>query len=190
MALLAEGAEGGTALARWAEFYLIIGTSAAALTGLQFVVQSLLATDLRQPANGTDPEAPIAAFVSPTVVHFTMALVISCGMSVPWPGIGSLRVFLAGIGTAALLYSLVVLRRTKRQPQYQPVFEDWLWHVLLPFVAYGAVLGAAIPSGDPAMRLFLVGGATLLLVCVGIHNAWDMVTYLTVSAMRREARKD
>lgn len=36
-------------LITWTDFYLITGTAAAALTGLQFVVQTLLATDAVQP---------------------------------------------------------------------------------------------------------------------------------------------
>jgi hypothetical protein len=32
--------------------------------------------------------------------------------------------------------------------------------------------------------LFLIAAATVLLLCIGIHNAWDTVTYLTFGAMR------
>ena len=56
------------ALERWGDFYLITGTAAAALTGLQFVVQTLLATDLRNAIGSADPESGINAFGSPTVV--------------------------------------------------------------------------------------------------------------------------
>jgi len=58
------------------------------------------------------------------------------------------------------------------------VFEDSLFHVLLPFAAYAMLAGSAClarPHARPAE--FLVGGATLLLLFVGIHNAWDAVTY-------------
>ena len=49
-------------LARWADFYLITGTAAAALTGLQFVVQTLLTSDALRPVTGGDAESGVDAF--------------------------------------------------------------------------------------------------------------------------------
>ncbi len=172
-------------LAGWGNFYLITGTAAAALTGLQFVVQSLLASDLQLRDDPGDPEGGIAAFGTPTVVHFTMAVAISCVMCMPWPSSSGLRETLGALGLGALLYSTIVLRRTLRQRVYQPVGEDWLWHVLLPTAAYGAVLLAAfLFIGGRTVPLFAVAIATLLLLCVGIHNAWDTVIYLTVTTLQ------
>ena len=175
-------------LAGWGNFYLITGTAAAALTGLQFVVQTLLASDTLRPVAQGDPEGGIAAFGTPTVVHFTLALVVSATMCAPWPGYGSLRATLGVVGAGALVYSGVVLRRARRQRSYAPVAEDWLWHILLPGASYAAVLLAAVLLGRGAEGpLFLVAAATLLLLCVGIHNAWDTVTYLMISAVRTDA---
>lgn len=174
-------------LAGWDNFYLITGTAAAALTGLQFVVQTLLASDANRMLGGHDPEGGIEAFGTPTVVHFTLALVISAMMCVPWPGYGSLRAILGVLSAGALGYSAVVLRRARRQRIYVPVAEDYVWHILLPGAAYAAVLVAAVLlDRGSAGPLFVVAAATLLLLCVGIHNAWDTVTYLTVNALRAE----
>ena len=83
-------------LASWHEFYLIVGTAAAALTGLQFVVQTLIASgDARRAVTGDEAEASIAAFGTPTVVHFTLALVRSAVLSMPWPGHAGVRATLA-----------------------------------------------------------------------------------------------
>ena len=175
-------------LAGWTDFYLITGSAAAALTGLQFVVQTLLASEPVRPIGGSDPEGGIAAFSSPTIVHLSLALVISALLCVPWPGYQSLRVALALLGAGAVGYTLNVLRRARAQQSYTPVLEDWLWHFLLPVAAYGAVLLAAFffHRGVDG-PLFAVGAATLLLLCIAIHNAWDTVTYFTVSLMRKEA---
>jgi len=73
---------------------------------------------------------------------------------------------------------VLVARRMRSQATYQTVFEDWLFHVLLPFMSYAmlaASAGAAYSHPRPA--LFLVGGAALFLLFIGIHNAWDLVTY-------------
>ncbi|MDB4947835.1 MAG: hypothetical protein JWM27_484 [Gemmatimonadetes bacterium] len=174
------------AFAGWANFYLLTGTAAAALTGLQFVVQSLLASNAHRAIGQDDPAGGIEAFGTPTVVHFTVALVVSAVMSVPWPGYGSLRATLGAVGAGALVYSGVVLRRARRQRSYVPVAEDWIFHILLPAAAYAAVLLATLLLGRGAGGPdFVVAAATLLLLCVGIHNAWDTVTYLTVNALRR-----
>ena len=173
------------ALAEWTDFYLITGTAAAALTGLQFIVQTLLASEAIRPATAGDPQAGIEAFGTPTVVHFTLSLVISAVMCVPWHGYGSLRATLGAIGVGALVYAIVVMRRTHRQRSYDPVAEDWIFHVILPGAAYAGVLACAVFLGDGGeWELFDIAGATLLLLCIGIHNAWDTVTWLTLHAMR------
>ena len=52
-------------LTEWENFYVIVGSSAAALTGLQFVVIAVGA----EVSETRDPEA-VSAFGTPTVVHF------------------------------------------------------------------------------------------------------------------------
>ena len=58
------------------------------------------------------------------------------------------------------------------------MFEDWLFHVALPLVAYAilAVSPFAAPS-HTREALFGVGAAALLLLFTGIHNAWDNAAY-------------
>jgi hypothetical protein len=38
---------------------------------------------------------------------------------------------------------------------------------------------------DPEHSLFAVGAAVLALVLIGIHNAWDTVTYVAVAQPER-----
>jgi len=170
-------------LAAWGSFYVITGTAAAALIGLQFVVQTLLASNSIRPAG--DPETGIAAFSTPTVVHLSLALLVSSVLSAPWPGFVSLRAALVLMATGALVYFAVVLRRARRQRSYTPVAEDWLWHFVLPGAAYVAILAAAAFLHRGAEKpLFAVAGATLLLLFVAIHNAWDTITYFVLNALR------
>lgn len=80
---------------------------------------------------------------------------------------------------AGVVYVLIVMRRMRRQSGYKPVLEDWVWHLILPLLAYTALfVGAAGLSHDQTWALFLIGGVALLLLCIGIHNAWDTVTYI------------
>jgi hypothetical protein len=73
------------------------------------------------------------------------------------------------------------LRRTRRQNAYEPEFEDWLWYAALPLIGYFALVASAIGIGAiPVYALFAAAGAVLLLILVGIHNAWDVVTYIAI----------
>jgi hypothetical protein len=176
----------GSPLASWESFYVIAGSSAGALTGLQFVVIALI-TDLRQrPSSET-----LDAFGTPTIVHFCVALLISATLSAPWPSLYGAAAVLDVTGLAAVAYEVLVALRTRRQSQYQPVFEDWLWHVALPFAAYGAVLLAGVVMIlHVTTALFMCAAATLLLLFIGIHNAWDTVTYIaTTPGLRPDAEQ-
>jgi len=71
-----------------------------------------------------------------------------------------------------------VVRRMRRQAAYKPVFEDWLFHVLLPLAAYVTLAVTAFAVHWYLREaLFGIGAVALLLLFVGIHNAWDGVTY-------------
>jgi len=51
------------------------------------------------------------------------------------------------LGARALAYSVIIRRRARRQRSYVPIVEDWLWYILLPGVAYAALLLAAVLLG-------------------------------------------
>ena len=162
-----------TALSEWENFYVIVGSSAGALIGLQFVVMTLVAD--KQVATS---ETLGSAFGTPNIIHFSAALLLSALASAPWHGIGAVAVLLGLVGLSGLIYVVIVVRRLRSQTVYNPVFEDWLFHVLLPFAAYVAlIVSALIASSRLGEALFAIGAAALLLLFIGIHNAWDAVTY-------------
>jgi len=160
-------------LVEWDSFYVIVGSAAGALIGLQFVVMTLIAARpvLRAAEAG-------AAFATPTIVHFGTVLLLSALSRVPWPTITLAAVLWGLIGLGGAAYAVIVARRMRLQTTYQPEFEDWLFHVVLPLVAY-AVLGLSAFAAHAHTReaLFGVGAATLLLLFIGVHNAWDAVAY-------------
>jgi hypothetical protein len=161
------------ALAHWESFYVIVGSSGAALTGLQFVVIALIAESRRR---STSEE--IGAFATPSIVHFGAVLLVSAVLSAPWQSLGSAAVVLGASGAAGVVYVGLVIRRARRQTSYRVVFEDLLFHFVLPFVAYATLVGAALTlARGPAPALFAIGAAALLLLFIGIHNAWDAVTF-------------
>ena len=163
-----------TDLSGWANFYMIVGSSAGALIGLQFVVMTLVAN---MPITRSDAQAG-NTFTTPTVVHFGAVLLLSAAASAPWDGIAAVTVLWGLVGFGGVVYVVVVARRLRSQTTYQAVFEDRLFHVLLPLMAYTMLaVSAWVAHSHPRRALFLVGAAVLLLLFVGIHNAWDIVTY-------------
>jgi hypothetical protein len=162
-------------LYRWETFYVIVGSSAAALTGLQFVVIALGAQ-----ARTIGDAAAVEAFGTPTIVHFCAVLTVAALIATPGQTPVSLALCLCVLGTAGVLYTIFTARRAHRQSVYEPVFEDWLWHVGLPFAGYGVLLVTGIVAfRHPAGALYAVAAFSLLLLFVGIHNAWDSAVYIS-----------
>src|SRR5882762_212467 len=57
--------------------------------------------------------------------------------------------------------------------------EDWVFFIGLPFLSYVLLLAAAIAVWrDSALGAPTLAFVTLLLLVVGIHNAWDLVIWL------------
>jgi hypothetical protein len=172
-----------TILAGWANFYVIVGSSAGALTGLQFVVMTLIAE--KQVASSM---REIRAFGTPTVVDFCAALLISAVMSVPWRSLSDIGFCVGACGVAGVGYTLGSIRHA-RKSSYTPDTGDWIWYTAVPLAAYAAlVTGAILLASSPVSSLFVIAATSLLLLFVGIHNAWDTVTYIALQ--RREKPKE
>ncbi len=169
-------------LTTWQNFYTIIGSAAATLTGLMFVVVTLIA-GVRVRVSSTS-EA-FATFNTPNVMHFCLALLVAAILSAPWQALWPAGLLLGLCGLGGVTYVVIVLRRVRRQTDYQPVLEDWLFHTVFPLVSYTALLVAAmLLPGHPAPALFVIGAVTVLLLFIGIHNAWDNVLYIAIDLSR------
>ena len=137
----------------------------------------MVVTLIAQRPTRAAPEAS-AAFGTPTIVHFGAALLLSALVRAPWQAITIPAILWAAIGLGGVIYGLNIIRRMRMQGAYEPEFEDWLFHVVLPVAAYAILALSAIAALSYAREaLFGVGPAALLLLFVGIHNAWDAVFY-------------
>ena len=163
-------------LVAWENFYVIVGSSGAALTGLQFVVMALV-VDSKKPSGTRE----IDAFGTPTIVHFCAVLLISSILSAPWQGLSSVRLVLSTCALVGVIYGIIVVRRAGSLMGYKPVWEDWLWHAVLPLIAYTLLLvSSLLIRSYPQRTLFGIATVALLLLFIGIHNAWDTVTYVAL----------
>ncbi|HKU22174.1 MAG TPA: hypothetical protein VJQ50_14235 [Terriglobales bacterium] len=176
-----------SALSGWEDFYVIVGSSAGALIGLQFVVITLIA----EMPIVRDVERASSAFATPTIVHFGAVLLLSAIVSAPWHGAAPAAIIWGALGLVGAVYEIIVVRRMRVQTAYSPQFEDVLFHVLLPLAAYATLVGSAYEARAKLEgALFAVAGAALLLLFSGIHNAWDAVTYHVFISKQREKGAD
>jgi hypothetical protein len=169
-------------LADWDSFYVILGSAAGALVGLQFVVITLLG---EHPPRGAAEGSQ--AFTTPTVIYFSAVLLISALMRVPWTSQGLFSGVCGVTGLAGVIYVAVVFRKMVVQKAYRPEAEDWIFHVVLPLAAFAIITFAAAELNAHILRsTFGIAAAVLTLLFTGIHNAWDGAVYHVLS--RRQDR--
>src|SRR5690348_12440641 len=126
-------------LAKWDSFYVIVGSAAGALIGLQFVVMTLIAE--RPPQRAAEAGA---AFGTPTIVHFSAVLLLSALLRAPWDGVVEAMVAFGLVGVAGTVYAILTVVRMRRQRAYTPDTEDWLFHSVVPLASYALLAGSAI----------------------------------------------
>ena len=168
----------------WQTFYVIMGSAAASLTGLMFVVITLIAGIEREV---TTLDAGVSAYNTPTVVHFCAVLLMAGILSAPWQAFTSVGVLLGLSGLAGVIYLIIVIQRMRRVPEYQTPLHDWLWYIAVPLSAYILLIAAAaVLPANPALALYLIGAVMFVLLFIGIHNGWDLVVYLAIDRAHPE----
>ena len=100
----------------------------------------------------------------------------------PAQNLWSISCGLGSVGIAGVVYASVVgLSMGRLEGRYVPVLEDWMWHVVFPLIGYGLLIAAAalvwfclVPG------LYLIAALLLVLLFIGIHNAWDVAASISV----------
>ncbi len=180
-------ASGLPLLLGWQNFFMIAGTAAATLTGLMFVATSLAAGVVH---DFSALDAGIDAFNTPTVVHFGVVLLAAAMLSAPWQAFSSIRLVLGLLGLAAIIYLLFVLRRMRGISNSRLPLKDWLWYLAFPLAAYLVLTAAALAlPARPGPALYVIAAALMTLLFLGIHNAWDLVSFFAVVHIRGQGPK-
>ena len=159
-------------LEHWHEFYILLGTAAAALVALLFVAASIAIGRL-----SVQRGSPTRTFTSPILVHYTYVLFVSLVALVPVNTDISLAV-IVGIGAAAgFAYAILLMVRVLRSSTITDI-DDRLGYGAGPPVAYAAALAGAVLIGTGSdVGPTLLGGALILLVLVNIRNTWDLTLF-------------
>lgn len=172
-------------LTAWNSFFAVVGSAAGALIGLQFVVMTLIAQ--RPPARAREASF---AFSSPTIVHFGVVLALAATLSAPWRTIAAPMALSGLVGLGGVTYAAIVARRMQTQTAYKPDLEDWLFHAILPIAVYAALAASAFAVYSNVREgMFGIGAAALMVLFIGIHNAWDATTWHVFVFIRNADRK-
>lgn len=151
----------------------MIGSSAAALTGLMFVVITLVTRD----EDAVRSRDGVSTYSTPTVMHFCAVLLVSAVLVAPWRALVHPAILIALTGLGGIVYVARVIERAKRMA-YTPDLEDWVWYHILPLLTYIVLFAGsiALPIASPEGAL-AIAATVVILIFIGIHNAWDVVTF-------------
>lgn len=163
----------------WSDYFFMVGSAAAALIGLMFIVVTLTAGRDRN-----ELEAGKKLYTTPIVWHLGVVVVLSGGAVAPvvaslWMGSGLLVV--AALGLAYAFYITGGILRAQLASNFSGY--DAFWYGVAP----GAIYVAIGVSGWATLRNLafgapLLAAAVMALLLVSIHNEWDLVTYLAPDA--------
>jgi hypothetical protein len=163
-------------LHEWHEFYLLLGTASATLVGLMFLAATIGATVFSE-----TNRAALAAFITPTVVHFAAVMFACLVMIVPTHSWHSLGIVLGAGGLAGTIHSGRLLVQLIIRHRFNVDVVDRAFYVLIPLVAYLVALAAAVLLfRQSVIGADLMAAALLILLLAGLRNAWDMMTWIMI----------
>jgi hypothetical protein len=162
----------------WHDFYVLVGTASATLVGLMFVAASIGSSVFNE-----EHRAPMKAFITPTVVHFTAVLFTSLLVSIPthsWRTLGGL---LGAGGLAGSIYCGRILVQIIVRHSFNVDLIDRLFYALIPVLGYLlVVISAVLLLMQSTASANLIAAALLMLLLAGIRNAWDMTVWIVIRA--------
>jgi hypothetical protein len=165
-------------MVRWRDFYELVGTAAVILMGLVFVTAAIAAGFLAE-----ESRALMRSFLTPTVAHFVATLVVCILVSVPTLTGPRLGAVLLAAGVLGLLYTISVWRSMSRSARHWAALDDRLWYALAPIVCFILLSAAGILLLVHRLAgTELLAGTLVLLLLLGIRNAWDIIVWIVLRA--------
>jgi ABC-type polysaccharide/polyol phosphate export permease len=157
----------------WTPFYQVTGEAAAALVGLLFIVATLSS---RQQQDGV--HIGVRLFTTPTVFHLSLVLTVSALALAPPSPMFRPAAGMFVVALVSCLYAAPVAIRIARLPN-PAHWSDFWFYGAAPCAVYLALAGAtgATWAGAPHAAHW-VGLVVLILLALGIRNAWDLITWL------------
>ena len=165
--------------AGWSNFYYLIGSAAAGLIGLLFVVVSFASGRNRQ-----QTLRGIGLYLTPTILHFAAVFATSAVTQAPdltADETAALVIIIALAGVACCLRSALGILRSP--PGMGPPHWSDFW------LYAGAPAGLYVTLGVAGLGLTtqwvwspkVMAGALLILLLLAIRDAWDTVTWIAAA---------
>jgi hypothetical protein len=169
----------------WDSFYLLTGGAGGALIGLLFVVATL--------TRGESVDSALRAvgvYMTPIVFHLAMVLGVSAFAAAPGISREHQGVVLAACALFGMASAYRVIHRMAVSQAVKPAHWSDVWcYGVAALVAYAPLLaGAAAAWLAPNLAPELVAVSLLAVLFVAIRNAWDLVTWISVTAREAEAK--
>lgn len=156
----------------WGEFYLLVGSAAAVLIGLIFVVISLM-----QDRSRSTVLVGSRLYMGPIVLSVSFVLVLSAAALMPDINptrFAAITTVVALWGLARGLMSIAGIHRLK-----EVHWTDFWFYGVLPSLVYLALGGVAVtfwiecPWAEDAAAAVIT-----LLLLLAIRNEWDLITWI------------
>jgi membrane-associated HD superfamily phosphohydrolase len=167
----------------WSEYFFMIGSSAAALIGLMFIVVTLTAGRDR-----AEVERGRKLYTNPIVCHLAVVLLLSGAAIAPTISATMFGAAAAAIALAGLVGCIVIAVGINRicATGYADAFDIW-WYGVVPALVYLGlgVASVAVLSGA-SWALDVIAATLMALLLVSIHNEWDLVTFLAPIAKPKD----
>lgn len=160
----------------WSEFFFLVGSSAAGLTGLMFIAVTFGARLI------TEEKLPyVDAFFTPVSYHFIQVFILCCVALIPTTH----PELLGAMILLSTLWRLTQLRQTHRMMRKAAGESadvdrsDWMLGLILPSAVYLAFLASGICylTGAAAATPLLAFSLLALLV-VALRRAWEMMLWV------------
>jgi hypothetical protein len=167
----------------WLDFYLLVGTAAATLTGLMFVAVTFGSS------LATRETAQISrAFLDPTYQHFVQILLTACLMTVPvvgWTVAGSLLV-LVGLLRLMSLRRVFGQYRAAQRRAGDVELSDWVMSIMLPLLCHLALVAIGMEFlRRKQIAVVSLAVVTMGLLFIGIHGAWELFVWMALAVNER-----
>jgi hypothetical protein len=163
----------------WSNYFFMVGSAAAALIGLMFVVVTLTAGRDRH-----ELEAGKRLYTTPIVWHLGVVVVLSGAAVAPIAGLEWLGTGLLAVGALGIAYAIYITAGILRA-QLASNFSgyDAFWYGVAPGLIYSAVgVSGCAMLREASFAPSALAAAVMALLLVSIHNEWDLVTYLAPDA--------
>ncbi len=160
----------------WDDYFVLLGTAAAGLIGLLFVVVTLTTNFDRSRALRAG-----GIYMTPIAVHFGAVLSISACTLVPrltaQQLAGLIAVFVV-LGFSASMRTCLGIADFRRNED-PPHWSDFWGYGAAPATAYLLLAAAAFGVWRRAeWAPYLMAAVLLVLLLVAIRNAWDLLTWM------------